>query len=153
MRPPNTTQRPAGFSLVELMVVVTTIGILALLGVPGVRSAANRTEATATANDVRVFADAVEFYSTASGGYPNSMTYTNMPEEVAEYLAPAWKDGSYSWFYINSSRYTYIYIYNLSFSTEQALRVDSIIDDGNLATGNVRIAFNGSGLLYLFRVA
>jgi hypothetical protein len=31
------------------------------------------------------------------------------------------------------------------------VRLDSIIDDGNIATGDVRVAFNGSGLVYLFR--
>jgi prepilin-type N-terminal cleavage/methylation domain-containing protein len=141
-----------GFSIIELMVVVTTIGILALLSVPGVRGATDRTQATATANDLRVFSEAVEFYSTSEGSYPASMSYTIIPNGIKEYLPPAWQDGSYSWFYINTARYTYIYVYNLKFTAEQAVRLDSIIDDGNIATGNVRMAINGTGLLYLFRV-
>ena len=40
-------KHPKGFSLVELMVVTTVIGILALLAVPGVTAAAQRAEATA----------------------------------------------------------------------------------------------------------
>jgi hypothetical protein len=80
------------------------------------------------------------------------MSYTIIPNGIKEYLPPAWQDGSYSWFYINTARYTYIYVYNLKFTAEQAVRLDSIIDDGNIATGNVRMAINGTGLLYLFRV-
>lgn len=143
---------PRGFTLIELMVVVTTIGILALLGIPAIRVATERTAATAAANDVRVFAEAVEFYSTSQGDYPATMTYTQMPDDIAAYLPPIWKNGTYSWFYVKSSDFTYVYVYNLKFTTEQAIRLDSIIDDSNIATGNVRMAFDGSGLIYLFNI-
>ena len=143
-------QRRKGCTIIELMVVVTTIGILALLGLPGIRMARDRTEATTTANDLRVFTEAIEFYSTAEGGYPQYMTYTSMPEEIAEYLPSVWKNGDHRWFYVNSPYYTYVYLYNLNFSAEQALRLDSVLDDGNIATGDVRVAYNGSGLIYLF---
>ena len=79
-------KHPKGFSLVELMVVTTVIGILALLAVPGVTAAAQRAEATAAANDIRVFTNAIEFYSTSEGGYPPQMTYREMPESIEGYL-------------------------------------------------------------------
>ena len=139
-----------GFSIVELMVVVATIGILALMGMPGIRIARERTQATTAANDIRVFSEAIEFYSTAEGGYPDEMTYTNMPRSIEDYLPSIWKNGSYNWFYVNASSFTYIYVYNLNFTAEQAVRIDTIIDDGNIGTGSVRVAFNGSGLIYLF---
>lgn len=145
------TQLKAGFTIVELMVVVTTIGILAMLGMPGIRMARERTQATATANDVRIFTEAIEFYSTAEGSYPDFMTYSSMPGDIADYLPPVWKNGAHSWFYVNSNSYTYVYLYNLNFTAEQAVRMDSILDDGNIATGNVRVAYNGSGLIYLFK--
>jgi hypothetical protein len=56
-----------------------------------------------------------------------------------------------SGFYVYSTNYTYVYLYNLNFNAEQAVRLDSILDDGNIATGDVRVAFNGSGLIYLFK--
>ncbi len=132
------------------MVVVTTIGILALLGMPGIRKATDRTEATATANDLRIFSEAVEFYSTSTGQYPETMTYTKMPNEISDYLPAVWKNGGYNWFYINSDPYVYVYVYNLKFTAEQAVRLDTMIDDGNIANGNVRMAVDGTGLIYLF---
>lgn len=144
-------QHTAGFTIIELMVAVTMIGILALLGMPGIDIARERTAATATANDVRVFTEAIEFYSTAQGTYPNFMSYTEMPGSIKDYLPAVWKDGTHNWFYVNSNSFTYVYLYNLDFTAEQALLVDSVLDDGNIATGNVRMAFNGSGLIYLFR--
>jgi prepilin-type N-terminal cleavage/methylation domain-containing protein len=140
-----------GFSLIELMVVVATIGILAMLSIPSIRFAAGRAQATTTANDIRVFFDAVEIFTTQNGSYPEAMTYTNIPSEIADYLPAAWKDGNYNWFYVNSDNYIYIYIYNLNFTAEQAIQLDRMIDDGNIATGELRMAYQNSGLIYLFR--
>jgi|GEM_PF-5133683 len=143
--------RSSAFSIIELMVVVTTIGIVALLGVPGISKAAQRTAAVATGNDIRVFSEAIEFYATSAGGYPETMTYTKMPSEVSSYLPALWRDGTYSWFYVHDTQFTYLYVYGLQFTTEQAVTLDATIDDGNIATGDVRIAINGTGLVYLFR--
>jgi prepilin-type N-terminal cleavage/methylation domain-containing protein len=143
-------KHPKGFSLVELMVVTTVIGILALLAVPGVTAAAQRAEATAAANDIRVFTNAIEFYSTSEGGYPPQMTYREMPESIGGYLPGTWTDGTYNWFYVNTSDYIYVYVYNLGFTPEQAVHIDSIIDDGNIGSGSIRMAFNGSGLIHIF---
>lgn len=142
----------SGFSIVELMVVVTIIGILSLLSMPSIRQATNRAEATVTANDLKKFGEAVEVYTTESGSYPTNMTYSRIPELVAQYLPKAWINGDYSWFYINSSRYTYIYVYNLNFTAEQALQLDQMIDDGNIGDGKVRVAVGGTGLIYLLQL-
>jgi len=139
------------FTIVELMVVVTTIGILALMGMPGIRIARERTEATAMANDLRVFTEAIEFFSSSSGSYPGFMSYNAMPNEIKEYLPPVWQNGTHSWFYYNDKNFTYVHVYNLNFNAEQTLLLDNILDNGNIATGNIRIANNGSGLIYLFR--
>jgi len=143
-------KHPRGFSLVELMVVTTVIGILALLAVPGVTAAAQRAEATAAANDIRVFTGAIEIYSTSEGGYPPQMNYQELPDSIKDYLPGIWTDGTYNWFYVNTSDYIYVYVYNLGFTPEQAVHIDSIIDDGNIGSGNIRMAFNGSGLIHIF---
>ena len=143
-------KHPNGFSLVELMVVVSVIGILALLAVPSVMTAAHRAKATITANDIRVFTNAIEYYSAAQGTYPAQMSDTSLPESIDGYLPSIWTDGTYSWSYQNSENFTYFYVYNLDFTPEQAQRLDSIVDDGNIGTGKVVIGMGGSGLMYLF---
>lgn len=144
-------KHPRGFSLVELMVVVTIIGILALLGVPGVVAAAHRAEATVTANDIRVFLNAIEFYSTAEGTYPTRMDHRQMPKSIGGYLPSSWTKGTYGWQYVNTNGTIFIYFYNLHFTIDQMMRLDSIIDDGNIGTGQTRIAESGTGLTHLFQ--
>jgi prepilin-type N-terminal cleavage/methylation domain-containing protein len=141
---------PRAFTIIELMVVVTTIGILALLSLPGIRQATDRTRATATANDLRILVDSIEFYSTAQGTYPSAMSYNSLLNEIKAYLPATWQNGSYNWFYSSDSNYTYVSVYNLNFTAEQSVQIDRIIDDGNIATGNLRISPNHTGLLYLF---
>jgi prepilin-type N-terminal cleavage/methylation domain-containing protein len=144
-------KHPRGFSLVELMVVVTVIGILALLAVPGIMTAAQRAEATTTANDIRVFTNAIEVYITAEGSYPVFMSELWMPDSIKEYLPNTWTDGTYNWFYVNNKGLIYIYFYNLNYTPEQMVRLDSIIDDGNIGTGRTILAFQGTGLVHLFQ--
>ena len=144
-------KHPIGFTLVELMVVVSVIGILALLAIPEVTTAAHRAQATATANDMRIFTNAIEYYTSAQGGYPPRMDYRQMPESFEGYLPTMWTDGTYNWSYRNNGQFTYFYVYNLNFTPEQALRLDSIIDDGNIGTGKIVVGMGGTGLMYLFR--
>ncbi|CAA6680198.1 MULTISPECIES: prepilin-type N-terminal cleavage/methylation domain-containing protein [unclassified Lentimonas] len=142
---------PRGFSLVELLVVVSVISILALLAVPEVMTAAHRAKTTVTANDIRVITKAIEYYSTAKGAYPARMSINSLPEPIKGYLPKIWTDGTYSWSYRNSDKFTYFYVYNLDFTPEQALHLDSIVDDGNIGTGKMVIGMGGSGLMYLFK--
>ena len=119
---------------------------------PTIRVAADRTEAMAAANDLRVFTESIEFYSSAEGGYPATMTYEFMPDSIAGYLPAAWKNGEYNWFYINAGRLVYAYFFNLGLTTEQLIRIDSIIDDGNITSGDIRLAFGGNGFFYIFQL-
>ena len=140
------------FSIIELVLVVSILGILTLVGFPGFRSVKDRTVATVTANDIKVFADALEIFSTETGSFPDVMTYTRMPDGVSSALPNVWKDGKYSWNYFNTSSYTLLYITDLRFTAEQAVLVDSMIDDGNIAGGAMRVGVNGTGLMYFLEL-
>src|SRR5579872_2371666 len=72
-------RRPAGFTLVELMIVVVIVGVLALLAVVGYRKlvqSAHVSEATAMVNNIRVAQEAyhaeTQIYANIS---PNLQTY------------------------------------------------------------------------------
>lgn len=138
----------SGFSIIELMVVVSVIGIIASLAMPGISQVRNRAQATVAANDLQKFAQALQLYSMQTGSYPLSLSVQDIPEQVASQLPSVWRDGAYNWMYINSDLYTCLLVFGLRFNTEQAVRLDRIIDDGNIAMGKVIIAPNGNGLVY-----
>lgn len=140
----------AGFSLIELMVVVTTIGIVAMLGIPAFQKSTRRAEAITIANDMNKFVQAVELYSTSEGAYPLTMNYTTMPQQVSDYLPGKWKNGYYVWQYYNFGYLVAMVARNLNFTAEQAITLDSAIDDGNISTGNLRIIPNG--MIYFFHL-
>jgi prepilin-type N-terminal cleavage/methylation domain-containing protein len=140
-----------GFSLVELMVVVTIIAILAALSLPAARRAGQSGKASAVANDLRVFATAFTTYAQQNGSYPAESAVAVMPTGMSGTLGDtSWLrttpiGGNYNWdnarthgsitpraaISINSVGTNLV-------STDTALlqAIDKKIDDGNLATGN-----------------
>jgi prepilin-type N-terminal cleavage/methylation domain-containing protein len=57
----------AGFTLVEIMIVVAIIGLLAAIAIPGFMRARKRAQATEIANDLRLIAAAVDQYAIETG--------------------------------------------------------------------------------------
>lgn len=130
-------KRKQGFSVLELSVVVTIIGILSALAVPGFTNIKNVTQSTTMANDLRLFVNAIEIFTTRSGEYPNTINKNNIPDEVEEEIPKVWIYGDYNWKYINNGKNVRMKLSNLDFSTEQIYQIDNILDDGNIAFGNI----------------
>ncbi|HKP92977.1 MAG TPA: prepilin-type N-terminal cleavage/methylation domain-containing protein, partial [Chthoniobacterales bacterium] len=59
----NLTPRRAGFTLVEIMIVVAIIALLAAIAVPGFLRARKRSQACRIINDLRLIDSAVDQYS------------------------------------------------------------------------------------------
>ena len=57
----------AGFTLVEIMIVVAIIGLIAALAVPGLIRARKRTQATAILNELRLIDSAMDQYALEYG--------------------------------------------------------------------------------------
>jgi prepilin-type N-terminal cleavage/methylation domain-containing protein len=55
--------RPAGFTLVEIMIVVAIIALLAAIAVPGFLRARKRSQASRIINDLRLIDSAVDQYA------------------------------------------------------------------------------------------
>jgi len=135
------------------MIVVVIIGILAAMAGVAFKHTRERAIATRIGNDLRVFADAFQTYSLERGSYPADVGPATVPSGMEEYLnaslftstTPA--GGSYDWdkgvFGITAA----VSVMGVTVGSETLLKIDEIIDDGNLGTGNVRS--RSGGLLYI----
>lgn len=149
----NLRVRPCGFTIVELMVVVTIISLLAAMSLPAARRASQSAKASAVANDLRVFATAFTTQAQQAGSYPADTAVGVLPTVMVGALGnSAWRrktpiGGLYNWdFNINHGGITYRAAIAINTSgtnlvttdTAQLLAIDRRIDDGNLTTGNFR---------------
>jgi general secretion pathway protein G len=64
----------AGFSLVELVVVVLILGILAAVAAPRMFDTANDARQNGTKQSLSVIRDAIELYKSQNGSYPPAAT-------------------------------------------------------------------------------
>ena len=64
-----------GFTLVEMLVVITIIGILAGLAIPAVIVARNRAKITAVAMDIKQLEMACQHYKEKFGEYPPDFAF------------------------------------------------------------------------------
>lgn len=76
----------AGFSLIEVMLVVAIIGILVNLAVPVYSEARLRAEAAAVVGDARAVATAVGDYYLSTRTWPEDASVGEAPPELASFL-------------------------------------------------------------------
>lgn len=71
--------RQTGFTILELVIVITVIGILASMAFIGIASSQARGRDTARAADIDTLHNQLEAYYTDKGGYPNTLSTTLLP--------------------------------------------------------------------------
>ena len=74
------TRGPCAFSLVELVVVVTIIGIIASIAVPRISSAASNSRANALQATLANIRKAIDVYYAEHGRYPGYNPATGLPD-------------------------------------------------------------------------
>lgn len=133
----------AGFSLIEIIVVVTIIGVLCGIALPAYQKLQRRSINTRMVNELRVAAGALEFYVTEKGGWPPDGAGA-WPVELTGYLPPPdrWNKptpigGSWSWALDIEGAAAALRINNYTIETSQAQDLDGMLDDGNLGTGHL----------------
>jgi prepilin-type N-terminal cleavage/methylation domain-containing protein len=101
--PSGSRHRGAGFSLVEIMVVVLIISLLATIALPTVIRVQRRTRTAAIQNDFRTFAAAFDTYAQETGGWPAESAAAVIPTGMDQRLnVSAWQrktpmGGQYDW--------------------------------------------------------
>jgi prepilin-type N-terminal cleavage/methylation domain-containing protein len=75
-----------GFTLVELLVTVSIVGILAGLAIPNMRNMTFRARATSVAGDIEVLRVATLNYNGDAHGWPAEVPSGTVPPELTDYL-------------------------------------------------------------------
>lgn len=145
--PPHRLDR--GFSLVEMMVVTTIVGILAAIAVPNYIKYQRTARIGATIAELRNFSQGFLAFSISRDAFPPD-TEGALPAEMARYIDPVtWAretpiGGSYEWEGPDAFPYAGISIVPAGVvPDDELLTIDRTLDDGDLATGKFRIGTSG----------
>ena len=93
----NRKSRDAGFTLIEIMVVIAIIGILATLIVPKIMGRPDEARATAAKHDVGTLVQAFKLYRLDIGRYPTTEQGVRalVEKPTSEPVPQNWKAGGY----------------------------------------------------------
>lgn len=137
------TSRP-GFTLAELVIVVTLIGILAAITAPTYQRLTTRSRNLIFQNELRVAANALETYAIEKGEWPPDGD-GGFPAPMMDYLPPParWHlptpvGGRWSWARGADGADAALQISGYTGGIDRGRELDRLIDDGDLTAGVFR---------------
>ena len=145
----NKTKHNPGFTLVEIMIVVAIIGLLAAIAIPSMLEAGIKSRGARFAREIENAGHAFVRYSFDHGEFPADKNPAQMPDGMAEYLNRfPWTQetvigGHWDWDYQQFGHKAGVSVYAPKWNDAQMAKIDKIMDDGNLATGQFRKRSNG----------
>ena len=145
----------AGFTLVEISVAVTILGLLAAVAIPVFGKLTKKSVNTLINNEFRVASTAVNHYHFENGSWPPDGA-GGWPSELTGYLPPPdrWNQptpigGKWAWALNSDSATAALKINDYTVSSAQVLNLDQMIDDGALETGDLIVA--DTSLVYVLQ--
>lgn len=143
----------AGFTMVEIMVVVLIIGLLSVIAIPAYFQVKTASQATALANDLRNFASVFNIYATEEGMWPPDQSPGVTPPELAGQLPRFDMEtaigGNYDWDMGVHGYTAAVSVFGSTSGPEVLARIDKILDDGIVTTGDVIVS--GDRLSYILQ--
>jgi len=141
-------RRSAGFTLVEIMIVVVIIGFLASMAIPSFLRVRRNVQNNTFVNDLRLARNAAEQYIMEVGTYPPDGA-AGMPTELSPYMPSRINDGPtpvggvWDWDYEQFGFKAGISVYKPTADVAQMQEVDRLVDDGDLSAGYFRARSQG----------
>ena len=128
----------AGFTLVEIMIVVVIIGLLAAMAIPAFQRSRQRSQAARLTNDFRQYDSAYQRYALEAGQLPAAATAGGViPPGMTGYLPDAYTQPSpLGGLYVWSGPSAHIVLVNSNATDAIMQLVDAALDDGDLTTGD-----------------
>jgi general secretion pathway protein G len=150
----------AGFTLIEMVVVLVMIGVLAVIVAPKFARARTDTQVTATAEDLHSIIEAIELFRANKGYWPIDTKAGVIPPEIKKnfgsdnpFIEPSPIGGIYEYENLKTNNTINILIGPSRSapapSIVDAQALDEYIDDGVLNRGKFRSTSNG-GYVYRF---
>jgi prepilin-type N-terminal cleavage/methylation domain-containing protein len=149
----RTQRRRAGFTMVEITLVIAILGLLSVLAIPSLVKARDRSRKGAVVNEMRATAEAFQMFAQEKNRFPaSSGGFGSVPTGMALYLPrkSTWtsspKLGGY-WWWINVSPGTVwgysgvVCYYNPYVDREDLLEIDQMADDGQEESGVMRVSW------------
>jgi prepilin-type N-terminal cleavage/methylation domain-containing protein len=134
--------RRAGFTMVEIMIVVSIISLLTVIVVPSFQRARQRAQNAKLVNGLRIATDAFQMYATEHGDHPPDVNRGTVPAGMDLYFGPTFDfakstpiGGNWDWDYKQFGFTAGISIIGSGATTTRMSEIDATIDDGDLNTG------------------
>lgn len=135
-------RRESGFTLVEIMIVVSIIALLVAIALPSFLHAREQARRTKFVAALRVARDACDTYAMENNGWPTDVNRGTLPPGMATYFdahfnwtAPTPIGGKWDWDFKIFGFTAGVSVVDPDESNEDMAAIDAMIDDGDLTTG------------------